>query len=137
MTNSTQSLRWSLKGMTALVTGATSRIRHAIVEELAGLGKALHICSRTEDSVKQCLKDWELKGYIVAGSVFDASVPAEREKLMKTVSSVFGTKLNILVNKPRTAIFKGTVDYSDEDDLKVMATTFDSAYHLSKLAHPL
>ncbi|KAI3933831.1 hypothetical protein MKW92_001433 [Papaver armeniacum] len=112
---SDQNQRWSLKGMTALVTGATSGIGHAIVEELAGLGAAIHICSRTEGSVNKCLKDWELKGYKVTGSVCDASVPAEREKLMKTVSSVFGAKLNILV----------------------MATTFDSAYHLSKLAHPL
>ncbi|KAI3931876.1 hypothetical protein MKW98_012286 [Papaver atlanticum] len=134
---SDQSLRWSLKGMTALVTGATSGIGHAIVEELAGLGAAIHICSRTEASVNECLKDWESKGYKVTGSVCDASVPAEREKLMKTVSSVFGAKLNILVNNAGTAIFKDTVDYTDEDDLKVMATTFDSAYHLSKLAHPL
>ncbi|MCL7040303.1 hypothetical protein MKW94_002494 [Papaver nudicaule] len=112
------SLRWSLKGMTALVTGATSGIGHAIVEELAGLGATVHICSRTEDVVKQCLKDWELKGYKVTGSVCDAS-------------------LNILVNNVGTAIFKDTVDYTNEDDSKVMATTFDSAYHLCKLAHPL
>ncbi|OVA17797.1 Short-chain dehydrogenase/reductase SDR [Macleaya cordata] len=129
--------RWSLKGMTALVTGATGGIGHAIVEELAGLGATIHMCSRTEADVNQCLKDWEGKGYQVTGSVCDASVPADREKLMKTVSSVFGGKLNILVNNVGTAVFKETLEFTDEDYSKVMATTFDSAYHLSRLAHPL
>ncbi|XP_026444800.1 tropinone reductase homolog At2g29300-like [Papaver somniferum] len=92
------SRRWSLKGMIALVTGATNGIGYAIVEELAGLVATIHVCSRSEDNVKRCLKDWEKKGYVVTGSVCDASVPAERQNLMKNVSSVFGGKLNILVN---------------------------------------
>ncbi|XP_026390610.1 tropinone reductase homolog At1g07440-like [Papaver somniferum] len=124
--------------MTAPVTGATNGIGYAIVEELAGLGVTIHVCSRSEDNVKRCLKDWEKKGYIVRGSVCDASVPAERKNLMKNVSSVFGSKLNILVNNVGTTVFRdSTVDYTEEDDLEVMITTFDSAYHLSKLAHPL
>ncbi|MCL7028473.1 hypothetical protein MKW94_021814 [Papaver nudicaule] len=35
------------------------------------------------------------------------------------------------------AVYKDTVDYTDEDHAKVMATNFDSGYYLSKLAHPL
>ncbi|KAI3945719.1 hypothetical protein MKW98_022993 [Papaver atlanticum] len=113
------SLRWSLKGMTALVTGATKGIGHAIVEELAGLGAPIHICARNKDDIDNCLKDWEAKGYQVTGSVCDVSVPAEREELMITVSTVFDGKLNVL------------------DHTKVMTTTFESAYHFSTLAHPL
>ncbi|KAI3945723.1 hypothetical protein MKW98_022997 [Papaver atlanticum] len=91
------SLRWSLKGMAALVTGATKGIGYAIVEEFAGLGATIHICARTKDDIDKCLKDWEAEGYQVTGSVCDVSVPAEREELMKIVSTVFGGKLNILV----------------------------------------
>ncbi|KAI3974664.1 hypothetical protein MKX01_029654 [Papaver californicum] len=98
MTASNQSLRWSLKGMTALVTGATKGIGHAIIEELAGLGATIHICARNKDDIGNCLKDWEAKDYQVTGSVCDVSVPAEREELMKTVSTVFCGKLNILVS---------------------------------------
>ncbi|KAI3871489.1 hypothetical protein MKW98_011544 [Papaver atlanticum] len=130
-------LRWSLKGKTALVTGATKGIGHAIVEELAAFGAAVHITARNENDIQQCLRNWKEKGYNVTGSVSDASVQADREMLIKTVSSVFDGKLNILVNNVGTAVFKGTVDYTDEDHTKVMATTFDSGYRLSILAHPL
>ncbi|MCL7034360.1 hypothetical protein MKW94_005364 [Papaver nudicaule] len=134
--SSNPSLRWSLKGKTALVTGATKGIGHAIVEELAGFGAAVHITSRNENDIQRCLQNWREKGYTVTGSVSDASVPADRETLIKTISSVFGDKLNILVNNVGAAVFKNTVDYTDEDIAKVMATNFDSGFYLSKLAHP-
>ncbi|MCL7041198.1 hypothetical protein MKW94_003843 [Papaver nudicaule] len=134
---SIMSLRWSLRGTTALVTGGTKGIGLAIVEELAALGATVHTCARNKDGISTCLKDWEAKGYQVTGSVCDVSVPAEREELMKTVSSVFGGKLNILVNSAAAYVFKDTLDFTAEDHSNIMATTFDSAYHFSTLAHPL
>ncbi|RZC64895.1 hypothetical protein C5167_008590, partial [Papaver somniferum] len=85
--------------------------------ELAGLGATIHICARTKGDIGNCLKDWEAKGYQVTGSVCDVSVPADHEALLY--------------------IFKNTLDFTAEDHTKVMATTFESAYHLSTLAHPL
>ncbi|KAI3938691.1 hypothetical protein MKW92_018376 [Papaver armeniacum] len=120
------SLRWSLRGKTALVTGATKGIGHAIVEELAGFGAAVHITSRNENDIEQCLRIWREKGYTVTGSVSDASVPADREKLIETVSSVFGGKLNILVNNVGIAVYKHTVDYTNEDDKSYLLLTSGS-----------
>ncbi|KAI3913393.1 hypothetical protein MKW98_003872 [Papaver atlanticum] len=137
ITSTDPSLRWSLKGKTALVTGATKGIGHAIVEELAALGAVVHITARTENDIEQCLRNWKQKGYQVTGSVCDASVPADREKLIKTISSVFEGKLNILVNNVGTTVFKDSLEYTDEDHAKVMATTFESGHRLSILAHPL
>ncbi|CAN1153673.1 Tropinone reductase [Linum perenne] len=57
-------------GVTALVTGGTKGMGYAIVEEFAKLGATVHTCSRTE---------------------------VQREKLVNTVSSLFASKLNILV----------------------------------------
>ncbi|KAK7852800.1 noroxomaritidine/norcraugsodine reductase isoform X2 [Quercus suber] len=92
--------RWSLKGMSALVTGGTKGIGYAIVEELAKLGARVHTCSRNEAELKGCLKAWEGKGFVVTGSVCDVSSKAQREKLMESVSSVFNGMLNILVSCP-------------------------------------
>ncbi|KAF5193055.1 Tropinone reductase, partial [Thalictrum thalictroides] len=87
--------RWSLIGMTALVTGGTKGIGHAIVEELAGLRAIIHTCSRNETELNQALYQWSELGFQVTGSVCDVSVRAQREKLMEDVSSVFKGKLNI------------------------------------------
>ncbi|KAI3882786.1 hypothetical protein MKX03_020786 [Papaver bracteatum] len=129
--------KWSLKGKTALVTGAAKGMGHAIVEELAGFGATIHICDLTEEAIEKCLKDWKEKGYTITGSVCDASVPAERKKLIETVSTIFDGKLDILVNNVGTAIFKDALDFTEEDHTKIFATVFDSGFYLSMLAHPL
>ena len=72
--------------------------RHAIVEELVGLGARIHTCFRTETELNEYLRDWEGKGFEVTGSVCDVSSRAQREKLIETVPSKFNGKLNILVS---------------------------------------
>ncbi|XVE69233.1 hypothetical protein DITRI_Ditri09bG0135900 [Diplodiscus trichospermus] len=133
----TKNSRWSLNGMTALVTGGTRGIGHAIVEELAGLGAAVYTCSRNEDELDKCLNEWKSKGLLVSGSVCDASSKDQRQKLIENVSSVFNGKLNILVNNVGTNIRKPTIEYSTEEYSKLISTNFESAYHLCQLAHPL
>ncbi|KAJ6820089.1 tropinone reductase-like protein-like isoform X1 [Iris pallida] len=129
--------RWSLRGTTALVTGGSRGIGHAIVEELAALGAIVHTCSLDEAELNKCLKEWEKVGFSITGSVCDVSSRSEREKLMEMVSSTFQGKLNILVNNAGTGIWKAFVDYSSEDYSFIMATNFESAFHMSQLAHPL
>jgi len=107
------------------------------VEELAGLGARVHTCSRNEAELNNCLKEWEAKGFVVTGSVCDASSHAQREKLVEDVTSVFSGKLNILVNNVGTNIRKPTIEYSAEELSKIMVTNFESAYHLCQLGHKL
>ncbi|XP_031254025.1 tropinone reductase homolog At2g29170-like [Pistacia vera] len=112
-------------------------IRHAVVEEFAELGAIVHTCSRNEAELKECLREWEKKGFKVSGSVCDVSSRPEREKLMKQVSSLFYGKLNILINNAGTNRTKPTEEYKAEDFSFLMTTNLESAYHLSQLAHPL
>ncbi|XP_039070409.1 tropinone reductase homolog At5g06060-like [Hibiscus syriacus] len=129
--------RWSLHGMTALVTGGTKGIGHANVEELAGLGAKVHTCSRTESELDDCLLEWKAKGLHVTGSVCDVSDRAQRESLLNTVSSEFNGKLNIVINNVGTNIGKMVSDYTAKDVAFLTSTNFESAYNISVLAHPL
>ncbi|KAI9116230.1 hypothetical protein K1719_013160 [Acacia pycnantha] len=130
-------MRWSLSGMTALVTGSTRGIGHAIVEELAEFGASVHICSRNQADIDKCLKDWTSKGFSVTGSVCDVLSSHQRQDLMETVASIFRGKLNILINNAGTIIYNKAIDQTSEDVSTVMGTNFESSYHLSQLAHPL
>lgn len=129
--------RWSLAGMTALVTGGTRGIGHAVVEELAELGASVYTCSRNEQELNQRLEEWKVKGFDVTGSVCDASSGTHREELFQRVSSCFGGKLHILINNVGTNIRKATVDYTAEEYSKIMATNLESSYHACQLAYPL
>ncbi|KAJ0027443.1 hypothetical protein Pint_35361 [Pistacia integerrima] len=129
--------RWSIEGMTALVTGGTRGIGYAIVEELAGFGAIVHTCSRNQTELDARIQEWKSKGLKVSGSVCDMKIRAEREKLMETVSLMFDGKLNILVNNAGIGLFKEIIEYTAEDFSTLMTTNFESAYHLSQLAHPL
>ncbi|XP_030964322.1 tropinone reductase homolog At5g06060-like isoform X2 [Quercus lobata] len=129
--------RWSLQGMTALVTGGSKGIGHAIVEELAGFGATVHTCSRNEVDLNECLCECRKKGLQVTGSVCDVSSRAERENLISTASNLFNGKLNILINNVGTNKTKPTLEYTAQDFSFIIATNFESAYHLCQLAHPL
>ncbi|KAI5603451.1 hypothetical protein BDE02_01G220000 [Populus trichocarpa] len=137
--SSTRQNRWTLHGKTALVTGGTRGIGRAIVEELVGFGARVHTCCRNGSELDKCLEDWNdvCSGGMISGSVCDVSVGAQRQELMETVSSNFGGKLNILVNNVGTNIRKPMVEFTPEEFSTLMATNFESAFHISQLAYPL
>ncbi|KAE9616587.1 putative oxidoreductase [Lupinus albus] len=129
--------KWSLEGMTALVTGGSKGIGYAIVEELAQLGASVYTCSRNEAQLNEALNQWATKGYIVTGSVCDLASRAHREELITRIHSHFNGKLNILVNNVGTNIMKETLEFTEEDFSFLLSTNLESAFHISQLSHPL
>ncbi|XP_075635142.1 tropinone reductase homolog At2g29170-like isoform X2 [Castanea sativa] len=129
--------RWSLRGMTALVTGGTKGIGYAVVEELASLGAFVHTCSRNEAQLNVCLHEWKTKGFRVTDSVCDVASRAQREELISTIFSLFNGKLNILINNVGTNMPKQTMEYTAEDFSFLMCTDLESAYHTCQFAYPL
>ncbi|KAL6641613.1 hypothetical protein ACP70R_019794 [Stipagrostis hirtigluma subsp. patula] len=129
--------RWSLKGKTALITGGSRGIGHAVVEELLALGATVHTCSLDEVEMTKCLAEWEARGARVTGSICDVSVKDQRERLIREVAGHFGGKLDILINNAGIAIRKSAIEHSADEYSLLMATNLEPAYHLSLLAHPL
>ncbi|KAK4412732.1 Tropinone reductase [Sesamum alatum] len=129
--------KWSLKGMTALVTGGTRGIGYAIVEELGGFGARIHTCSRNERELNERIQEWKGKGFEVSGSVCDLSSRRQREELMHTVASLFHGNLNILVNNAAISIMKRAIEHTEQDFWHIMGTNLESPYHLCQIAHPL
>nr|GMD39148.1 tropinone reductase homolog [Ipomoea batatas] len=128
--------KWSLQGMTALVTGGTRGIGYAIIEELAGFGAEVYTCSRNQNDVDECVKRWREKGLKVAGSACDISSRHQREELMEKVANHFNGKLNILVNNAGTIVPKDAIEFTAEDYTNVMGTNFEASFHLCQLAYP-
>ncbi|GJN05046.1 hypothetical protein PR202_ga22644 [Eleusine coracana subsp. coracana] len=128
--------RWSLAGATALVTGGSKGIGHAIVEELAGFGARVHTCSRNTAELEACRRRWAEKGLVVTVSVCDVSMGADRERLMETVKATFDGKLDILVNNAGQVFIKPAAECAAEDYSHLMATNLESSFHLNQLAHP-
>ncbi|QHO59053.1 tropinone reductase homolog At5g06060 [Arachis hypogaea] len=135
--SSKRGTRWSLNGVTALVTGGTRGIGHAIVNDLVGFGAAVHTCSRTESELNKCLQEWRSQGFVVTGSVCDVSLRPQRENLIQEVANTFNGKLNIFVNNVGTNLRKPTTEYSAEEFSELMTVNFESGFHLCQLAYPL
>ncbi|KAI5064319.1 hypothetical protein GOP47_0020989 [Adiantum capillus-veneris] len=115
--------RWSLKGRTALVTGATRGIGRAIAEELAQLGASVYVCARSEADLKQRLQEWNDEGLTISGCVCDVSSYPSCEQLMTQVSRHFQGKLHILVlNAARAGVMGPILEVPAED----MASTLRS-----------
>lgn len=129
--------RWTLKGKTALVTGGTKGIGHAIVEELAGFGATVYTCCRNQEQLDQCLEKWRGKGYKVEGCVCDLTLRPQREMLMEKVINYFRGKLNILINNAGILIVKPATDFTEEDYSILMKTNFEASHHISQIAHPI
>ncbi|KAJ3688701.1 hypothetical protein LUZ61_017865 [Rhynchospora tenuis] len=85
------------------------------------------------------LNHWKCMNLNVTGSICDVSDHVEREKLMDKVKTIFNGKLDILVNNAGTTgpAWKPATQFTSEEYSSLMATNFDSAFHLSQLAHPL
>lgn len=129
--------RWSLNGMTALVTGGTRGIGHAIVSDLASFGASVHTCSRTQTELNKCIQEWKTQGFQVTGSLCDVSSRSQRERLIEQVASTFNGKLNIFVNNVGTNFRKPTIEYNAEEYSELMTVNLDSSFHLCQLAYPL
>jgi 3-oxoacyl-[acyl-carrier protein] reductase len=94
----------SLKGKTALITGAGKGIGKAIAQALAAEGVNVGLVARTENDIKQLAEALEKTGVRSSYATADVSNRAAVEEAVKEISGALGT-IDILVNNAGIAKF--------------------------------
>lgn len=135
-TTSDPSQRWSLHGKSIVVTGGTKGIGKAIVEECAALGADVVTCARDRATLEQCMSNWSRRGYRVTGFVADITNATERDLFINEINTVFGGRVDGLVNNVGTNIRKKAVDYETSDYDHIMNTNLHSVFHFTRVMHP-
>jgi tropinone reductase I len=128
--------RWSLQDRVFLVTGASAGIGAAVAAELLGFGATVLAVARRPEPLQAAVAAWQQQGLAAHALAADVSRAADRAALLAAVQTRFG-RLDGLINNVGTNIRKPTTAYSDEEYQHVLQTNLDSAFHLSRLAHPL
>ncbi len=122
-------MRIDLTGKTALVTGSTAGIGHAIARGLAVAGALVVVNGRTEKSVQAAVKRLteELPQSGIQGVPADVSTAAGCAALTKAVPEV-----DILVNNAGIFEPKGFFEIPDADWSKMIETNVMSGVRLSR-----
>jgi NAD(P)-dependent dehydrogenase (short-subunit alcohol dehydrogenase family) len=126
-------MKIDLTGKTALVTGSTAGIGHAIAEGLAAAGAKVVINGRKEATVEAAVARLKSKypDARVVGAAADVSTAAGCAKLVKAVNQV-----DILVNNAGIFEPKDFFEIPDEDWTRFFETNVMSGVRLSRSLMP-
>ena len=127
---------WTLKGKTAIITGASKGIGKATTEEFLSLGAEVLFLARSEDLIREAEAEYQQKGYKAYGMVADIGEEAQREAIVARAKELWG-KLDILVNNVGTNVRKPTLEATFDDLQHVMDINVGTAFDLSVRLHPL
>jgi ketoreductase len=116
---------------TALVTGGTSGIGLAIVEEFAEAGIRVYLCSRHADAVDEVVSNLAGKGYDVAGLQCDVRYVTEVRDLVRAATDRYG-QIDILVNNVGRGGGGVTADIPDDLWLDVINTNLNSVFFVTR-----
>ena len=126
----------SLKGKTALVTGASAGIGRATALALASEGADLVVTARREDRLSAVCLEIEAAG---GRAIFYAGDAAEESTALASIKlalECFGS-LDILINNAGVGSYKNLVDTPVEEFDAMMAANVRSGFVFSRHAAPL
>lgn len=129
---------WNLKNRHVVVTGATSGIGKAVVDETAALGASIWLVARGEKRLQEHTRILKARypGQAFHFTAADLSKASDCSKLCDEIKQKW-PELNALVNNVGMNIRKKAEDYSIEEIEKILETNLYSANRLTLGLFPL
>lgn len=111
-----------LKGLSAVVTGATRGIGRAIAETLVAEGANVSICARNEDEVRQAVAAFKARGARAFGAPVDVSDGAALRRWVEDSAAEFGGLDIAIANVSALAIGQDEDSWRKEFEVDMMGT---------------
>lgn len=127
---SSRSSSWSLRGKTAVVTGASKGIGLAIVSELLALDVSRLYAIARDVAPLEALRDPRVRP--VAADVTDVS---DRDRIRSAVQGE-SVSLDILINNAGGNLRKRALEFTSEEYRSLLDLNLHSAFELSRILHP-
>ena len=122
---------FSLKGRTALVTGAAYGIGFAIAEALGSAGAEIAFCCRSEEHLKTALEGYSARGISSRGFICDVTDEAQVAKMINEIGGA-----DILVNNAGIIKRIPMTEMSADDFREVIDVDLTSPFICSKAVIP-
>jgi 3-oxoacyl-[acyl-carrier protein] reductase len=111
-----------LKGLNAVVTGATKGIGRAIAETLAAEGVNVSICARNAAEVEATVAALKMKGVKVHGAALDVADGAALKAWVEASAAAFGGVDIAVANVSALAIGQDEASWQKEFEVDMMGT---------------
>ncbi len=122
---------FSLEGRTALVTGSSRGIGHALATAMGNAGARIILNGRNEETLREAAENLAEQGIEVATAVFDVTDPDSVNSAIDGIESEI-SQIDILVNNAGIQRRASLEDFDDDDWRDLLATNLDSVYYVSK-----
>jgi len=120
-----------LEGRTALVTGSSRGIGHALAIAMGNAGARIILNGRNEETLREAAANLAEQGIEVATAVFDVTDPDSVNSAIDGIESEI-SQIDILVNNAGIQRRASLEDFDDDDWRDLLATNLDSVYYVSK-----
>ena len=124
---------FSLAGRTALITGSSRGLGHAIAAGLAAAGARLVVNGTTADGVRATAEAFRQQGYDVLEAPFDVTDEAAVTATFARLDAA-GIEVDILVNNAGIQLRKPLVELSVAEWQRVLDTNLTSAFVVGREA---
>ncbi|UQW97393.1 3-ketoacyl-ACP reductase [Rummeliibacillus sp. G93] len=125
----------SLKGKIAFITGGARGIGKATAIALAKEGVNVGLLARTEETLKEAVKEIESTGVKAAYAVADVANKQQVEEAVEALTNQLG-QADILINSAGVATFASVLEMDPEEWKRIIDTNLMGTYYVTRAVLP-